>query len=152
MALHFSPEEFDRRKGALLAAMAQARLDGLLMFQQESMYWPTGYDTFGFCFFQCLVVTADGRMALLTRSADLRQARHTSIIADVRIWKDAADANPALDLKRPLRRARARRQAPRRRVRELRARRLERPQARGGLRRLRARLPMPRISSRACGP
>jgi Xaa-Pro dipeptidase len=99
MALHFSPEEFDRRKGALLAAMAQARLDGLLMFQQESMYWATGYDTFGFCFFQCLVVTADGRMALLTRSADLRQARHTSIIADVRIWKDAADANPALDLK-----------------------------------------------------
>ncbi|HKG84231.1 MAG TPA: Xaa-Pro peptidase family protein [Beijerinckiaceae bacterium] len=99
MALHFSPEEFDRRKGALLAAMAQARLDGLLLFQQESMYWATGYDTFGFCFFQCLVVAADGRMALLTRSADLRQARHTSIIADVRIWKDAADANPALDLK-----------------------------------------------------
>jgi Xaa-Pro dipeptidase len=99
MALHFSPDEFDRRKGALLAAMAQARLDGLLMFQQESMYWATGYDTFGFCFFQCLVVAADGRMALLTRSADLRQARHTSIVADVRIWKDAADANPALDLK-----------------------------------------------------
>jgi len=99
MALHFSPEEFDRRKAALLAAMAQARLDGLLLFQQESMYWATGYDTFGFCFFQCLVITADGRMALLTRSADLRQARHTSIIADVRIWKDAADANPALDLK-----------------------------------------------------
>jgi Xaa-Pro dipeptidase len=99
MALHFSPDEFDRRKGALLAAMAQARLDGLLLFQQESMYWATGYDTFGFCFFQCLVVAADGRMALLTRSADLRQARHTSIIADVRIWKDAADANPALDLK-----------------------------------------------------
>src|SRR4051794_22048285 len=99
MALHFSPEEFDRRKGALLAGMAQARLDGLLMFQQESMYWATGYDTFGFCFFQCLVVTADGRMALLTRSADLRQAQHTSIIEDVRIWRDAADANPALDLK-----------------------------------------------------
>ena len=99
MALHFSPEEFDRRRRALLAAMAQARLDGLLMFQQESMYWATGYDTFGFCFFQCLVVAADGRMALLTRSADLRQARHTSNIADVRIWKDAADANPARDLK-----------------------------------------------------
>ncbi len=35
-------------------------------------------------------------MALLTRSADLRQAQHTSNIADIRIWKDAADANPAL--------------------------------------------------------
>ena len=99
MALHFSPEEFDRRKTALLAAMAEARLDGLLLFQQESMYWLTGYDTFGFCFFQCLVVTADGRMALLTRSADLRQAQHTSTLEDIRIWKDAADANPALELR-----------------------------------------------------
>jgi Xaa-Pro dipeptidase len=99
MALHFSPAEFDRRKNALLAAMAQERLDGLLLFQQESMYWLTGYDTFGFCFFQCLVLTADGRMALLTRSADLRQAQHTSNIGDIRIWKDAADANPARDLK-----------------------------------------------------
>ena len=56
-------------------AMAARRLDGLLMFKQESMYWLTGYDTFGFCFFQCLVVKADGEMRLLTRSADLRQAR-----------------------------------------------------------------------------
>jgi Xaa-Pro dipeptidase len=100
MALHFSAPEFARRKSALLAAMAEAKLDGVLLFQQESMYWLTGYDTFGFCFFQSLVVTRDGRMALLTRSADLRQAQHTSTIEDIRIWKDAADANPALDLKR----------------------------------------------------
>ena len=50
----------------------------MLLFAQESMYWLTGYDTFGFCFFQCLVVKADGSMVLLTRSADLRQARQTS--------------------------------------------------------------------------
>ena len=31
----------------------------------------------------------DGKLALLTRSADLRQAQHTSIIADIRIWTDA---------------------------------------------------------------
>jgi Xaa-Pro dipeptidase len=99
VALHFTPAEFDRRKAALTAAMAEARLDGMLLFQQESMFWLTGYDTFGFCFFQCLAVTADGRMALLTRSADLRQARHTSTLGDIRIWKDAAEANPALDLK-----------------------------------------------------
>jgi Xaa-Pro dipeptidase len=99
LALHFRPDEFDRRKAALLAAMAQARLDGMLLFQQESMYWLTGYDTFGFCFFQSLVIAADGRMALLTRSADLRQAQHTSILGDIRIWKDAAGADPTLDLK-----------------------------------------------------
>jgi Xaa-Pro dipeptidase len=80
--------------------MAREGLDGMLLFQQESMYWLTGYDTFGFCFFQSLVLAADGRMALLTRSADLRQAQHTSNIPDVRVWKDAADADPAQDLKR----------------------------------------------------
>jgi Xaa-Pro aminopeptidase len=98
MALHFSTTEFSRRRTLLLGAMAEAGLDGMLLFQQESMYWLTGYDTFGFCFFQCLVVTGDGRMALLTRSADLRQAQHTSTIADIRIWKDSAEADPSRDL------------------------------------------------------
>jgi Xaa-Pro dipeptidase len=99
MPLHFAPDEFARRRDALLAAMAAERFDAMLLFQQESMYWLTGYDTFGFCFFQCLVLRADGRLALLTRSADLRQARHTSLIEDIRVWRDRADANPALDLK-----------------------------------------------------
>ena len=98
MALHFTAAEFTRRRQALLAAMAAERLDALFLFQQESMFWLTGYDTFGFCFFQCLVVRADGAMALLTRSADLRQAQHTSNIGDIRIWKDAREANPAADL------------------------------------------------------
>jgi Xaa-Pro dipeptidase len=87
------------RKTRLLAAMAAAGLDGMLLFAQESMFWLTGYDTFGFCFFQCLYCGADGRVALLTRSADLRQAQHTSDIADIRIWTDGANANPAKDLK-----------------------------------------------------
>jgi len=98
MALHFTPAEFARRREALLAAMQAERLDALFLFQQESMFWLTGYDTFGFCFFQCLVVRADGTMALLTRSADLRQAQHTSNLTDIRIWKDGRDANPASDL------------------------------------------------------
>lgn len=94
MALHFTAPEFARRKERLLAELAARKLDGLLMFQQESMYWLTGYDTFGFCFFQSLWLGADGRLALLTRSADLRQAQHTSLIDDVRIWADRADATP----------------------------------------------------------
>jgi Xaa-Pro dipeptidase len=63
------------------------------------MYYLTGYDTFGFCFFQCLYLGADGKLALLTRSADLRQAQHTSIIDDIRIWTDQAGAQPAAQLK-----------------------------------------------------
>jgi Xaa-Pro dipeptidase len=77
------------------AALAARGLDGLLMFQQESMYYLTGYDTFGFCFFQCLYLGVDGRLALLTGSAGLRQARHTSLIEDVLVWTDAQGADPA---------------------------------------------------------
>jgi len=99
MALHFTRAEFDRRIAAATKAIAAEGLDGLLMFQQESMFYLTGYDTFGFCFFQCLYLGADGRLALLTRSPDLRQARHTSIIEDIRIWTDEAGARPATQLR-----------------------------------------------------
>jgi Xaa-Pro dipeptidase len=99
MALHFERSEFTARETALQAELAKQNLDGILIFAQESCYWLTGYDTFGYCFFQCLYFGVDGRTALLTRSADLRQAQHTSTIEDIRIWKDGGDANPASDLK-----------------------------------------------------
>ena len=99
MALHFSRAEYQRRIDAARTAMRESKLDGLLLFQQESMYYLTGYDTFGFCFFQCLYLASDGRMALLTRAPDLRQARHTSIVEDIRVWTDQAGANPAAQLR-----------------------------------------------------
>lgn len=99
MALHFERSEFDARRDRLMIEMAEKKLDAILLFAQESMYWLTGYDTFGFCFFQCLIVKADGSMVLLTRSADLRQARHTSTIDNIVVWMDRADANPAIDLR-----------------------------------------------------
>jgi len=99
MALHFEPSEYRQRITAAISAMQKANLDGLLMFQQESMYYLTGYDSFGFCFFQCLYLGVDGKLALLTRSADLRQAQHTSNIEDIRIWTDQAGAQPATQLR-----------------------------------------------------
>jgi len=98
MAIHFSPAEMARRLALLLVALEAKKLDGALLFAQESDYWLTGYDSFGFCFFQCLYIGADGRIALLTRSADLRQAQHTSDIQDIRIWRDGADAEPEREL------------------------------------------------------
>ena len=82
--------------------MSEANIDALLMFKQESMYWLTGYDTFGYVFFQCLVLDKSGNIILLTRAPDLRQAQNTSIIKDIRIWIDKAGANPNDDLKRIL--------------------------------------------------
>ncbi len=99
MALHFERTEFDARRDRLTIEMAEKKLDAILLFAQESMYWLTGYDTFGFCFFQCLVLKADGSMVLMTRSADLRQARQTSTLENIVVWLDRDKANPALDLR-----------------------------------------------------
>ena len=99
MALHFDAQEFETRKNRLLAEMKEAKIDAMLLFAQESMYWLTGYDTFGFCFFQCMIVEKSGEIALLTRSADLRQARHTSNVETIVIWEDRAQANPTRELR-----------------------------------------------------
>jgi Xaa-Pro dipeptidase len=48
MGLHFSLKEFSKRKQDVLKSMKEQNLDALLMFRQESMYWLTGYDTFGY--------------------------------------------------------------------------------------------------------
>ncbi|MGQ3211076.1 MAG: M24 family metallopeptidase [Shinella sp.] len=99
MALHFDTEEYANRLQRLTSRMREEKIDAMLLFAQESMYWLTGYDTFGYCFFQTLVVKADGNMVLLTRSADLRQARHTSNIGKIEIWIDRMNADPTMDLK-----------------------------------------------------
>ena len=99
MAIHFTKEEFLERKSTVIAKLKKENLDGLLMFRQESMYWLTGYDTFGYVYFQSLILTSKGDLILLTRAPDLRQAQNTSIIKDIRIWMDKDNANPADELK-----------------------------------------------------
>ena len=99
MAIHFTREEFLKRRSKVIEELKKQNLDGLLMFRQESMYWLTGYDTFGYVYFQCLVLTAKGDLVLLTRAPDLRQAQNTSIIKDIRIWVDKDKSNPADELK-----------------------------------------------------
>jgi Xaa-Pro dipeptidase len=99
MALHFTREEFADRQRRTRAEMAKAGLEGLLIFRQESMYYLTGYDTSGYSMFQGMYLGADGALALLTRSADQRQARLTSVIEDVRIWTDREGADPAAELR-----------------------------------------------------
>lgn len=98
--LHFEMTEYQSRVDAAKASVADRGLDGLLMFAPESHYWLTGYDTFGFALFQCMVLTASGDVHLLTRAPDLRQAQQTSTLSDdhIHIWKDIEGVNPALSL------------------------------------------------------
>ena len=87
-ALPFSREEHMSRQTRLRSELGHRGLDAILVFAQESHFWLTGYDTGGYVFFQCAVITADYRpIVLLTRRPDLVQARQTSTIEDIRICK-----------------------------------------------------------------
>ncbi len=99
MPLHFEKSELAARRSAVINLLESRNLDGILLFKQESMYYLTGYDTFGYCFFQCLYLGVDGRYFLLTRVPDLRQAQHTSDLEDIRVWIDGEGVDPTNDLK-----------------------------------------------------
>ncbi len=98
MALHFDRSEYRYRQQQLINLLVRHDLEGVLIFRQESMYYLTGYDTFGYCFFQCLYFSCDGNHALLTRVPDRLQAQMTSTIKDIRVWVDQAGYNPVQDL------------------------------------------------------
>lgn len=98
MTIFFSEAEFQQRRDKTIERLKQNELEGILIFRQESMYYLTGYDTFGYCFFQCLYLDVSGRYALLTRLPDMRQAQLTSTIKDIRVWVDQAGHNPVDDL------------------------------------------------------
>ena len=100
MSLHFTPAEYAARQARARAALQDRGLDALLMFAPESHYWISGYDTFGFAMFQCMVLTARGELHLLTRTPDLRQAQLTSTLraGEIHIWQDIEGATPAVDL------------------------------------------------------
>ncbi|RYG90847.1 aminopeptidase P family protein [Loktanella sp. IMCC34160] len=104
MTLHFTPAEYAARQARATEALQAEGLDAILMFAPESHFWISGYDTFGFAMFQCMVLTARGDLHLLTRMPDLRQARLTSTLTDdqIHIWTEVEGANPADDLARLL--------------------------------------------------
>ena len=98
--LHFSRNEFAQRITNARKVLKNKKLDALLVFSQESHYYLTGFDTAGYVFFQCAVITADEQpVTLLTRRPDLQQAKETSVISDIRVWYDAEGANPANELR-----------------------------------------------------
>jgi len=100
MALHFERAEYLTRMEKARTKLRERGLGALLIFAQESHYYLTGFDTSGFVFFQCAVLTADDRpITLLTRLPDREQATRTSIIEDIRIWYDAEGVDPTRDLK-----------------------------------------------------
>ncbi|HSI40934.1 MAG TPA: Xaa-Pro peptidase family protein [Xanthobacteraceae bacterium] len=100
VTLRFERAEHEDRIARARAALRAKGVSALLVFAQESHYYLTGYDTSGYVFFQCGVLTADeGPKVLLTRRPDQSQAEDTSLYDDIRIWLNAEDVNPADELR-----------------------------------------------------
>lgn len=95
-SLHFSEKEFAERRQKALELIKREKLDGFLITKQETLYYLTGYDTFGYVFFQAMYLHHDGSMKLITRMPDLRQALYTSVLKyeDILIRSDDAGSNP----------------------------------------------------------
>ncbi|PSL21626.1 M24 family metallopeptidase [Shimia abyssi] len=100
MPRHFSPSEFTTRQSNARASLSEHGLDAILLFAPESHYWLTGYDTFGFAMFQCMVMTASGDIHLLTRAPDRLQALQTSTLSadHIHIWTDIEGVDPISNL------------------------------------------------------
>ena len=89
--LHFSRDEYRARLEKTRGAIAARRLDGLLLFKIEDMYWLTGLDTDGYYVFNAMYVGADGRIEYLTRRVDYANALYSSIVENYRFWEERAD-------------------------------------------------------------
>lgn len=97
--MHFSSHEFSERITAVQSDMKARDLDGMLLFAPESHYYLTGYDTFGFALYQCMILPTEGKPHLLTREPDRRQAQQTSTLSaeQIHIWVDREGCNPYAD-------------------------------------------------------
>ncbi|RWR29343.1 hypothetical protein D2T29_14915 [Sinirhodobacter populi] len=56
-AIPFAREEHEARQRRLRRRIREMGANAMLVFSQESLYWLTGYDSGGFVFPQCAVVT-----------------------------------------------------------------------------------------------
>jgi Xaa-Pro dipeptidase len=90
----FSREEYEGRIDSARAAMRDAGLEALLIFDQSSLYYLFGYDQIGYWVFQTVLLPVDGEPVAVARKADEWMIRETGLLPDVRIWLDDPDRDP----------------------------------------------------------
>lgn len=89
MPLPFPTAEYERRVAAARKAMAEADLDAVLLFSQESQFYLFGFDHLGAWIYQVAVLTADDRPAtILCRRPDRDMAVGLPGVGSVRVWLD----------------------------------------------------------------
>lgn len=82
----FSQDEFVERQRVVQDELARERLDGVLLFSPENIFWLTGFQTVAYFTFQCLLLPRTGQPKLITRKVNGHIAAVTPTIAQTRLW------------------------------------------------------------------
>lgn len=91
----FTPAEFADRLTRLRDAIAQARLDWLLVLHPVSIRWLIGQDTKSYTVFQCLPVAASpGKLTMFTRGTEQAEFEADTMAEDFRFYGGGEPADP----------------------------------------------------------
>ncbi|MGW4732188.1 M24 family metallopeptidase [Streptomyces shenzhenensis] len=87
----FPADEYDRRLAALCATLKSEELDAVVVHTPENVCYLSGHATPGYYTYQCLIVTAGGEVAVLTRQTETVNARETTHLDRIEGFADSAD-------------------------------------------------------------
>ena len=87
----FPPAEHAERLDRVQTAIATRGLDGILLFQPESVTWLTGFYTRGYASFQFVAVPASGDPVVCLRDVEIRYLERTAAYRKHAAWTDTDD-------------------------------------------------------------
>ena len=94
MPLPFEEAEYARRLDAARAALAEARLDAIILFHQESLHYLFGYDQLGYWIYQPVVLTAEAsEVTVLARPLDHDLIEGLPFVRELLAWRDDSAAH-----------------------------------------------------------
>ena len=95
MPLPFKNGEYKNRIDALRFQMIKEKIDFLLLFHQESMYYLFGYDQLGYWVYQTAVIDVNKEdITVLCRPADHNFIEGLPYVKEVRNWIDDSNKSP----------------------------------------------------------
>ena len=85
----FEKSEYIIRLQRIQAELVALRLDGILLFQPESITWLTGFYTRGYASFQFVAVPKSGEPSICCRDVEEFHLDRTSVFEDRALWTDS---------------------------------------------------------------
>jgi len=90
--MDFPSSEYQQRVAAARNAMAECRMDLLLVFGQEACCWLSGFYSHGHFAGIVLAIPLEGDPFLVLRQMEVQAAEETTWVADRRVYNDHEDA------------------------------------------------------------